>query len=105
MEWIGAWIFICCAGCGAWRVACQMRRGCACIAALNAPSQPCARLAKQGQCPHPARLTASATTASISANWSPTHLRGPPLRGAEEAREPHGAVSMAWEVQQGTIRA
>ena len=27
--------------------------------------------------------TASATTASIKANWSPTHLRGPPLQQGE----------------------
>ncbi len=35
--------------------------------------------------------TASATTASISANWSPTHLRGPPLKGIN-LRGGHGIV-------------
>jgi len=40
--------------------------------------------------------TASETTASIMANWSPTHLRGPPLKGMY--LQVHRKLSLQWPV-------
>lgn len=42
------------------------------------------------------RSTVIATTASISANWSPTHLRGPPEKGMYLAGEQGKLLEVGW---------